>query len=112
MRKVYLNNDRNQIAFFVGLLSDSSVVIETQSGELKILPINNVGMLDLTEREHYNFLEINDKRKFDTYKDIFISLLSKVNNAENISDEEIIDIYNISKKYADIFIQQYKENNQ
>lgn len=112
MRKVFLNNDRSQIAFFVRVLSDSSVVIETQTGELQVFPIDKVGMLDLTEREHYEFLIKDEKRSFDTQKDIFISLLSKSNNSENISDEEIINICSIAKKQADIFINQYKENNQ
>lgn len=112
MRKVFLNNDRSQIAFFVGVLSDGNVVIETQTGELQKLPIDKVGMLDLTEREHYEFLIKDEKRSFETQKDIFISLLSKSNNQENLSDEEIINICNIAKKQANIFIQQYNDNNQ
>ena len=112
MRKVFLNNDRSQIAFFVGVLSDGNVVIETLTGELQTLPIDKVGMLDLTEREHYEFLIKDEKRSFETQKDIFISLLSKSDNQENLSDEEIINICNIAKKQANIFIQQYNENNQ
>lgn len=112
MRKVFLNNDRNQIAFFVRVLSDSSVVIETQTGELQVLPIDKVGMLDLTEREHYEFMVVGEKRSFETQKDIFVSLLSKSDNQENLSDEELINICSIAKNQADIFIQQYKETNQ
>ena len=112
MRKVFLNNDRSQIAFFVGVLSDGNVAIETLTGELQTLQIDKVGMLDLTERERYEFMIKDEKRSFETQKDIFISLLSKVNSQENLSDEEIVNICNIAKKQANIFIQQYNGNNQ
>lgn len=112
MRKIFINNDRSQIAFFHSVLDSTRVVVESLTGELSIHDISTVGMLDLTEREHYDFMITSEKRQFETQKDIFISLLSKSANQENLSDEELINICSIAKNQADIFIQQYKETNQ
>lgn len=112
MRKIYINNDRSQIAFFHSVLDSTHVVVESLTGELSVHTIETVGMLDLTERERYEFMIVDEKRSFETQRDIFISLLSKSDNQENLSKEDIINICSISKKQADIFINQYKENNQ
>lgn len=112
MRKIFINNDRSQIAFFHSVLDSAHVVVESLAGELSIHAIETVGMLDLTEREHYEFMVVDEKRSFETQKEIFVSLISKSDNQETLSDEEIINICSVSKRQADIFINQYKENNQ
>lgn len=109
MRKVYINNDRSQIAFFHSVLDTNHVVVESLDGKLSVHDISTVGMLDLTERERYEFMVIEEKRQFDTQRMFFNSFLKQ---DEEITDIVFDELFEKSKQLSDKFLQKYKENNQ
>lgn len=109
MRKIYINNDRSQIAFFHSVLDTDHVVIESLDGKISVHDISTVGMLDLTERERYEFQITDEKRNFETQRMFFSSF---INQDDNITDERFDELFEKSKQLSDKFIQKYKENNQ
>lgn len=104
MRKIYINNDRNQIAFFIGVINEG-VVIEDINGYIKVVPLDSVGLLDFDKREEVKQDDIEDYRK-QLETNIFSTLISR---EYDFSKDNILQLSEKAKNITQYFIDSYNE---
>lgn len=105
MRKLYLNNDRNNIAYFLAVISTGQVVVETLDGKIKTYEQSEVTMLDLQERDKLTSLNYSIEYKNNFIKDLISSWCRNENNGMSTAN----DLENLIKSATDIY-NKVKEN--